>query len=134
LSQLKVADTNDAPDHAACIAFTLQRPQAMRSTGLMNFSAFAVVGSLVDLVQPVKSSPAGRTGTGVGARAPTAFVGLGWLLSGRRSMTGHPRTGAVPDRFISALIARDLTGAGWLDAQLHPYAPGALYRLYAALE
>ena len=41
----------------------------------------------------------------------------------------------MPDQFIPALIAREPTGAGWIDAlQLHPYAPGALHRLYATPE
>jgi hypothetical protein len=50
-------------------------------------------------------------------------------------MTGILEGDAVPDQFIPTLIAREPTGAGWIDAlQLHPYAPGALYRLYAAPE
>jgi type IV secretory pathway VirB9-like protein len=50
-------------------------------------------------------------------------------------MTGILEGDAVPDQFIPTLIAREPTGASWIDAlQLHPYAPGALYRLYAAPE
>jgi len=50
-------------------------------------------------------------------------------------MTGILEGDAVPNQLISALIAREPTGAGWIDElQLHPYAPGALYRLYAAPE
>ena len=42
-------------------------------------------------------------------------------------MTGILEGDAGPDQFISALIAREETGAGWIDAlQLHPYTPGAL--------
>ena len=48
-------------------------------------------------------------------------------------MTGILEVDAVPDQVVSTPIAREQTGAGWIDAlQLHPYAPGALYRLYAA--
>jgi hypothetical protein len=77
MSQLEVADTNDAPDRAACIALTVRRPQAgMRSTGLMTFPlSLSWAAWLIWLSS--WSSPAGPTGTGLGTRAPTAFVELG---------------------------------------------------------
>ena len=65
MSQLKVADTNDAPDRAACIALTVRRPQAgMRSTGLMTFplslscAAWLIWLSSLGLHQPVEREAA----------------------------------------------------------------------------